>query len=98
MRDIPARFGLKICETMVEYLYDRKNEKIMLLTREHVEWVMEILGHSFNLDITNNSAVVLNNAIEIYKRWIVPDNKYSAPKPIIHNSEYFTRVKYNCNK
>ena len=91
LRDAPHNTCLRLAETMVQYLSaDVINEEKTLLTKSHVEWVMQIFGRAFSLPIQGRSEKVISGAISLYRKWM---HLPTAPKPIQKEALYFTKVK-----
>eukprot|EP01084_Bolivina_argentea_P292192 502271_1 len=89
LRDAPHDTCLRLAETMVKYLLaDVANEEKTLLTKSHVEWVMQILGRAFRLPIQHKSEKVISGAISLYRKWM---HLPTAPIPIQQESLYFTK-------
>ncbi|ETO27762.1 rap/ran GTPase-activating protein [Reticulomyxa filosa] len=53
---------------MVSFLMQKAHEDATLLSKEHVEWVMQITGHAFSLTINESVNRILDNATQIYER------------------------------
>ena len=46
-----------MCRTMVRFLLTEKDIGYILPTSSHVEWVMEIIGHSFSLSMKDSDVI-----------------------------------------
>ena len=90
LRDAPDDTCLSLASTMVKYLSaEVANEEKTLLTRPHVEWVMQILGRAFSLPIKSRSEKVISGAIKLYQKWM---HLPTAPQPIQKDALFFTKV------
>ena len=89
LRDAPAPVCLSLAKTMVDYLTaDVHNEDITLLSKEHAQFVIQIIGPAFKLPIHSTSAEVIFSAIDLYQKWM---NLATAPAPIQQFSQFFTK-------
>ena len=91
LRDAPDDTCLRLADTMVKYLSaDVANEEKTLLSKSHIEWVMQIFGRPFSLPIQQGrSEKVISGAISLYKKWM---HLPTAPIPIQKDALYFTKV------
>jgi hypothetical protein len=77
-----------VVSEIVKYVADKYNDAIsLMLTPPHVEFFMEIIGHSFQLPIEDHE--VINLAIDIYAKWLFSKQR---PEPIVNDQQYFFRV------
>lgn len=52
-------------------------------SHDHIYFYMEIVGHSFNLDVSD--AAIIDNAIELYRRWLFDDSR----SPLLKEKEFY---------
>ena len=89
LRDVPPTVGLDLARTTINHLRkQQKNEDMMLLTKQHVEWVMQIIGHTFKLPISTKTQETIGNGIKLYEKWM---HHELAPAPIQQYPQYFAK-------
>ena len=88
LKQVPPSATLTLSKTIVDYLNKPQSEERTLLSKDHVDWILQVLGHTFTLPILSRASNVISDAIDIYKRWMNPKTQ---PKPIRRHNEYFIK-------
>lgn len=87
LRDFPLSVKRVVVSEIVKYVAKKYSEAIKLLTTPaHVNFIMEIIGQSFQLPIQDHE--VINMAIDIYHKWLFSRER---PQPIIEDTQTFIR-------
>ncbi len=89
LKDFPLVVKRVVVSSVVKYFDSQQDEANKTLTTStHVRFIMELIGQSFQLPIEEHE--VINQAINIYERWIfVPEKR---PKPFQEQAQHFLRV------
>lgn len=88
LKNFPLSVKRVVVSAVVRHFHSQYQEAIAQLTTEnHVEWMMEVIGQSFQLPIEDHE--VINMAIDIYQKWIF--NKDERPAPVNGNLQHFLR-------
>ena len=89
LRDVPWSVGLDLGRTTINHLRsNQRNEDMMLLTKSHVEWVMQIIGHTFKLPINDKTQNTIGGGIKLYEKWM---HHELAPAPIQQYPQFFAK-------
>jgi hypothetical protein len=89
LKNFPLSVKRVVVSAIVRYFHTQYSHAISQLTTEaHVLWVMEVIGHSFQLPIEDHE--VINMAIDIYHKWLF--NDADRPEPIKSNLQFFIQV------
>ena len=89
LKNFPLPVKRVVVSSIVRYFHSQYQHAIsQLSTESHVEWVMEVIGQSFQLPIEDHE--VIGMAIDIYQKWIF--NEKDRPVPVNANLQYFIQV------
>jgi hypothetical protein len=89
LKGFPLAVKRTVVSSIVRYFHSQYEHAIVqLTTAAHVNWVMEVIGQSFQLPIEDHE--VINMAIDIYQRWLFTDA--DRPIPIKDDLQYFIQV------
>lgn len=86
LKNFPLSVKRVVVSSIVRYFHSQYQHAIsQMTTASHVEWVMEVIGQSFQLPIEDHE--VIGMAIDIYHKWIFNEN--DRPEPVKANLQYF---------
>lgn len=89
LKGFPLAVKRAVISSIVRYFHSQYEHAIaQLTTAAHVNWIMEVIGHSFQLPIEENE--VINMAIDIYQKWLFNDS--DRPAPLRDDLQYFIQV------
>ncbi|KAF0981277.1 hypothetical protein FDP41_012537 [Naegleria fowleri] len=95
-KNILKSFPLEVKRVVISAITDYFNQqnataKNFLTTTAHVEWVMEVLGHAFQLPIADHQTI--DRAINVYNKWLFEEAQ--RPAPLQENLQYFVQQIFN---
>ncbi|EFC50362.1 rap/ran GTPase-activating protein [Naegleria gruberi] len=92
LKTFPLDVKRVVISSIVDYFNNQNNTaKNGLSTTAHVEWVMEVVGHAFQLPIADHQTI--DRAINVYNKWLFEENQ--RPIPLQENLQYFVQQIFN---
>lgn len=89
--DFPAPIRKDLASLVSSHLLRVESFVFTLKTTKHVDIMLEILGQSFSLEMSESK--IIRNVIEIYEKWLLTNQ---SPIPVKQNIEHYIIV-YNLN-
>jgi len=92
LKNFPLEVKRVVISSIVDY-FNTQNAvaKNFLTTTSHVEWVMEVVGHAFQMPIADHQTI--DRAINVYNKWLFEADQ--RPTPVDENLQYFIQQIFN---
>ncbi|KAI9299070.1 hypothetical protein K502DRAFT_361842 [Neoconidiobolus thromboides FSU 785] len=69
LKSFPEEVSRKLVQEITEMLLQNRRDMIQLYTTSHIDWVQQVLGYGFSLDL--HQAHIIESCIMIYSQWLL---------------------------